>query len=224
MKQFELVSLDMFQTLVNVDSRIEQIWKPILLNSYTYEAANKCAHLLLRYFFEHWVEMRKTRQFFLTKEVYERSFLSVFEHLNISYDTTAANKILFEEHRLSEFYEDTLDFLSRISAKYKICIVSDADDAMLPRFYTDYGIHIFTSEQYRSYKNDDSNTMFKEMLKFYNVNPSKVIHIGDSVSDVEGARREGIITCWLNRNKKTWDYELKPDYVIESFNDLEGIL
>ncbi|WP_158000416.1 hypothetical protein [Paenibacillus dendritiformis] len=44
------------------------------------------------------------------------------------------------------------------------------------------------------------------------------------MSDVEGARREGIITCWLNRNKKTWDYELKPDYVIESFNDLEGIL
>ncbi|MDU5142970.1 MAG: hypothetical protein E6230_12345 [Paenibacillus dendritiformis] len=119
------------------------MWKPILLNSYTYEAANKCAQLLIHYFFEHWVEMRKTKQFFLTKEVYERSFLSVFEHLNISYDRTAANKILFEEHRLSEFYEDTLESLSRISAKYKICIVSDADDAMLPGFYTDYGIHIF---------------------------------------------------------------------------------
>lgn len=224
MKQFDLVSLDMFQTLVNVNSRTEQIWKPILLDTYTNEAAEECAQLLLSYFFEHCVQLRNTKQFFLTKEVYERSFISVFEHLNISYDSIAANKILFEEHTLSEFYEDTLKFLDRISAEYKICIISDADDAMIPRFYADYGIRMFTSERYKSYKNDDDNTMFKEMLKFYNIDPRKVIHIGDSVSDVVGAKREGIIACWLNRNKKIWDHEVKPDFIIESLNDLEEIL
>ncbi|WP_152669206.1 HAD family hydrolase [Paenibacillus sp. DMB20] len=73
---------------------------------------------------------------------------------------------------------------------------------MIARFYTDYGIHTFISEQYQSYKNDDKNTMFKELLKFYNADPRKVIHIGDSISDVVGAKREGIIACWLNRDKK----------------------
>lgn len=224
MKRSELVSLDMFQTLVNVDTRTEQIWKPILSNTYTYKAAEECAQLLLSYFFEHWAQLRNTKQFFLTKEVYERSFVNVFEHLNISYDPTAANKILFDEHKLSEFYEDTLKCLDRLSAEYKTCIISDADDAMIPGFYADYGIHIFTSERYKSYKNDDSNTMFKEMLKFYNIDPRKVIHIGDSVSDVVGAKRERIIACWLNRNKKAWEHEVKPDFVIETLNDLEEIL
>lgn len=224
MKHFEVVSLDMFQTLVNVDSRIEQIWKPILSNTYTQEVANECAQLLLKYFLEYWAQMKNTQQFFLMKEVYGRSFVSVFEHLDLSYDSIAANKGLFEEHTLSEFYEDTLEFLNRISEDYKICIVSDADDAMLPSFYTNYGIHMFSSEQFQSYKNDENNIMFKEMLKFYNADPSKVLHIGDSVSDIVGANREGITTCWLNRNKRTWEHQVKPDYVIESLNDLEGIL
>ncbi|MNE75642.1 Pyrimidine 5'-nucleotidase YjjG [compost metagenome] len=83
---------------------------------------------------------------------------------------------------------------------------------------------MFTSEQFQSYKNDENNIMFKEMLKFYNADPSKVLHIGDSVSDIVGANREGITTCWLNRNKRTWEHQVKPDYVIESLNDLEGIL
>ncbi|SDE65959.1 putative hydrolase of the HAD superfamily [Fontibacillus panacisegetis] len=224
MKHFEVVSLDMFQTLVNVDSRIEQIWKPILSNIYTQEVANECAQLLLSYFLEYWAQMKNTQQFFLMKEVYERSFVSVFEHLNLSYDSIAANKSLFEEHTLSEFYEDTLEFLNRISEEYKICIVSDADDAMIPSFYTNYGIRMFTSEQFQSYKNDENNIMFKEMLKFFNTDPGKVLHIGDSVSDIVGANREGITTCWLNRNKRTWEHQVKPDYVIESLNDLEGIL
>lgn len=224
MKRFELVSLDMFQTLVNVNSRMEQIWKPILSDTYTYEAAEECAQLLLSYFFEHGVRLKGTKQFFLTKEIYERSFVNVFEDFNISYDAVAANKILFDEHKLSEFYEDTLKFLDRISKEYKICIISDADDAMIPMFYADYGIHMFTSERYKSYKNDDGNIMFKEMLKLYNIAPEKVVHIGDSVSDIVGAKREGIIACWLNRSKKSWEHEVKPDFVVETLDDLEEIL
>ncbi|MMZ58982.1 Pyrimidine 5'-nucleotidase YjjG [compost metagenome] len=223
-KGFEVVSLDMFQTLVNVDSRIEQIWKPILSNTYSQEYANECAQLLLSYFLENWAQMKNAKQFFLMKEVYERSFVSVFEHLNLSYDLTAANKSLFEEHTLSEFYDDTLDFLNRISADYRICIVSDADGAMLPSFYTDYGIRMFASEQFQSYKNDAHNTMFKELIKFYNTDPGKVIHIGDSVSDIVGANREGICTCWLNRNKRAWEHQVRPDYIIETLSELEGIL
>ena len=39
MKQFEVISLDMFQTLVNVASRTEQIWKPVLQSDYTNQIA-----------------------------------------------------------------------------------------------------------------------------------------------------------------------------------------
>lgn len=224
MKQFEIVSLDMFQTLVNVNSRTEQIWKAILHHSYTDESAQECARLLLDGYFEHSIKLKDTREFYLTKEVYGRSFEGVFRQMNMSYDLEAAISILFQEHVLSEFYSDTLPFLDRIIKKYTTCIVSDADEAMVPRFYTDYGIHAFISEHYQSYKNDDKNTMFKQLLKHYNTDPQKVIHIGDSLSDVAGAKREGITACWLNRDNKIWQGEVEPDFIIESLAELEDII
>ncbi|NMM53943.1 HAD family hydrolase [Paenibacillus aquistagni] len=66
--------------------------------------------------------------------------------------------------------------------------------------------------------------MFKQLLDRYQVDPSKVIHIGDSVADVVGAKREGISACWLNRNKRSWDHKVAPDLVIQSLEELEGIL
>lgn len=224
MEQFELVSLDMFQTLVNLDSRTEQIWKPILGNAYALQSANECARLLLDYFYDHSSRLKQTTAFYLTEEVYKRSFESVFQMLNLTCDLEGAVKHLFVEHKQADFYEDSIGFLNRITKQYKTCIVSDADEAMIPGFYTNYGMQAFISEHYHSYKNDDQNTMFKEIINFYNIDPKKVIHIGDSVSDVAGAKREGIVTCWLNRGNKTWDHEIKPDIVIESLTDLETIL
>jgi len=214
----------MFQTLVNVNSRIEQIWKPILQSNYTTQIAEEYAQLLMKNFLTHWIEIRKTGQFYLISEVFERSFKDLFNEKAISYNTGEAVRNLFQEHTLSHFYDETVAFLESISKKYKVCIVSDADDAMVPNFYERYGLHLFTSEQYQSYKNDDSNIMFKELLKFYDIEPKKVLHVGDSTSDIIGANREGIVTCWINRNKSTWEHEVRPDYIIESLNEIEEIL
>lgn len=166
MNQFAIVSLDMFQTLVNVNSRIEQIWKPILSDTYSLDTANDCAQLLLDYFFEHSIRLKEAKSFCLTGEVYKLSFESVFQKMNISYELEEAVHILFQERVHADFYEDTVGFLNRVIKKYITCIVSDADLTMIPRFYTDYGIQAFISEHYQSYKNDGKNTMFKELLKF----------------------------------------------------------
>ncbi|SEN30448.1 HAD-hyrolase-like [Paenibacillus sophorae] len=95
---------------------------------------------------------------------------------------------------------------------------------MIPYFYERYGVHLFTSERHQSYKNDNRNTMFKELLKFYRTNPKQVLHVGDSASDVLGANREGIVTCWINRNKRMWEHEVKPDYIVESLDEIEEML
>jgi putative hydrolase of the HAD superfamily len=95
---------------------------------------------------------------------------------------------------------------------------------MIPHFYESYGAHLLTSERHQSYKNDEKNSMFKELLKYYGVDPKQVLHTGDSASDILGAKREGIVTCWINRNNKTWEHEIKPDYIIESLYEIEEIL
>jgi hypothetical protein len=46
MKHFELVCIDMFQTLVDVDTRIPFIWKRILEDNYNKLLENRCAELV----------------------------------------------------------------------------------------------------------------------------------------------------------------------------------
>ncbi len=224
LKPFEVISLDMFQTLVNVNSRREYVWRPILNGFFTSDLAEQCGERLLELFWDHSNDLRATKQFHLTQDIYKRCFESLFKEKGMTYDPLEATRILINEHTHSELYEDTVGFLEGIVNKYKVCIVSDTDEAMLPKFYLDYRLRIFTSEQYQSYKNDDHNAMFKQLLLTYRVNPSQVIHIGDSISDVVGAKREGIVSCWLNRERRSWGHEVKPDLVIHSLGDLDTLL
>lgn len=224
LKPFEVISLDMFQTLVNVNSRREYVWRPILNGFFTSDLAEQCGGRLLELFWYHSSDLRSTKQFHLTQDIYKRCFESLFKEKGITYDPLEATRILISEHTHSELYEDTVEFLEGIINKYKVCIVSDTDEAMLPKFYLDYRLRIFTSEQYQSYKNDDHNAMFKQLLHTYHVNSSQVIHIGDSISDVVGAKREGIVSCWLNRERRSWGHEVKPDLVIHSLRDLDTLL
>lgn len=214
----------MFQTLVNVNSRREYVWRPILNGFFTSDLAEQCGGRLLELFWDHSSDLRSTKQFHLTQDIYKRCFESLFKEKGMTYDPLEATRILISEHTQSELYEDTVEFLEGIINKYKVCIVSDTDEAMLPKFYLDYRLRIFTSEQYQSYKNDDHNAMFKQLLHTYHVNPSQVIHIGDSISDIVGAKREGIVSCWLNRERRSWGHEVKPDLIIHSLRDLDTLL
>ncbi|QQZ59402.1 hypothetical protein JI735_22460 [Paenibacillus sonchi] len=68
-----------------------------------------------------------------------------------------------------------MPFLQKISEAYQICIVSDTDTLMLPDFYKEYPIKLFTSEDYGSYKNDGRNRMFTEVIAYYGVQPDYTV-------------------------------------------------
>lgn len=224
MKNTKVISLDMFQTLVNVDSRLEQIWRPVLLESYTAERAEEYGQGLLKHFFAHWNELKRSEQFYLMREIYQRCMNTFYSEKSIHNDISIAVDLMISEHPQSHFYDESVGFLQSIVDKYHVCIVSDADNDMIPLFYKDYGIHLFTSESYQSYKNDDQNTMFKEIITFYGVDPDEILHIGDSASDVLGASREGIVTCWINRHNRSWTHEVKPEFEVRSLDGVGRIL
>jgi FMN hydrolase / 5-amino-6-(5-phospho-D-ribitylamino)uracil phosphatase len=62
------------------------------------------------------------------------------------------------------------------------------------------------------------------VLSRTNVKPEEILHVGDSFSDIAGANRAGIPTCWINRDSKEWNYEVNPDFIINSFYELLEIL
>lgn len=75
-----------------------------------------------------------------------------------------------------------------------------------------------TSEDARSYK--PRPEIFLRALELMDVKPEEVLHVGDSLSsDVAGAKRLGIKTCWLNRNRKNNPGNNKAD--IECYSLLE---
>lgn len=71
---------------------------------------------------------------------------------SVLYNPVDAVKTLFQEHTRCDLYEDTVQFLADISKGYDIYIVSDAVDGIIPQFYKEFGIQLFTSERYQSYK------------------------------------------------------------------------
>ncbi|OKP66818.1 hypothetical protein A3842_28960 [Paenibacillus sp. P3E] len=224
MNPYQIISLDMFQTLVNIEGRRNHIWRPILQQDFSKERALELGQLLLRHYFEQSAAIRDAGGFYTSKEIFRSGFEKVFMEHKLSFDSLKAVDILFAEHRLSDLYEDTEPFLQKIIEAYQVCIVSDTDTLMLPDFYKDYPIKLFTSEAYRSYKNDGLNRMFSEVIAFYGVQPGEILHIGDSPSDVLGAARAGIRTCWINRTGSAWKHEVQPDVTVGNLEELSTIL
>ncbi|NUU60064.1 HAD family hydrolase [Paenibacillus agri] len=222
----KVISLDMFQTLVNLDRSTMGMWSAILGDDYSEDQANSYQAWLLEHYYDIAGQVRGDGQFLLTKEIYRQCFTRLFATHNIRFEPEQALDILVREHKQAELYEETGDFIRYILGKYQVCIVSDTDQDMLPVFYTRYPIRLFASETYKSYKNDHSNRLFQQLTAHYNVQPAEIIHIGDTASDVLGAKRAGIQACWLNRLTAPWTLgnHTDPDFIIQNLNDARAFL
>ena len=226
MTKFKVVSLDMFQTLVNVNSRRHSTWHKILGDAYSESLAEEywgeSSKLVLGYFNK---LVSEERAFYKVKSIFENCYRELFLQRGINFDPKEGAKILAYEHGRAFSYEDTETFLAALSQAYPICLVSDTDRDMiqplLERFKFD---QTFLSEDFQCYKFNPNSTLFNEVINHYQVDPKEIIHIGDGYSDVVGANRAGITTCWLNRAKSQWNHPIKPDYTITSLREAVAIL
>lgn len=223
---FELICIDMFQTLVNVNTRIPFIWKRILKDQYNEGLAIECAKSVSKNVFNKFHDsVSENKEFIDLKTMFSPFFYTVLKEMNISFDEEEAVKIFMEEHTNATPYDDVESFFSLIGGRLPICLVSDADYEMVIPILRKYKFdEVFISEKVRSYKNTQNSKIFTEVLKHYSIDPNKVLHIGDSSSDIIGANRIGIKTCWINREGGEWKYAPKPDYIVKSLNEVVDII
>ena len=107
---------------------------------------------------------------------------------------------LFRYWRTAAPYPDAVAFLRRWTSCH-VVIVSNIDRAdlaqvlpALPRVVT-----AVTSEDAGRYKPDPG--VFRRALELVGAPADRVVHVGDSwESDVQGARRAGIVPVWLQRD------------------------
>lgn len=226
LKKFEVICVDMFQTLVNVYTRRKFIWKRILGKEYSKKSEEEYAKLIDKKVIEKFHKHASNDNDFANlKMIFNKYFSEVFEELKLNIDPWEATSIFIEEHGFAESYEDSNTFLETVSSDYPVCLVSDADIEMVKPLLTRFKFDkVFISEEAKAYKKHSEGKIFKQVLKHYNVEPEKIIHIGDSSSDILGASRVGIATCWINRHNHSWRDEVKPMYKVASLSEVLSIL
>jgi len=226
MARFKVISVDMFQTLVDVNSNHRSFWREVLREEYTAAKADEYTASWAEVFSTYVNSVYQRENGFVSlKTICEDCFDEVFQRLDISFDPVRAAQIQFDLHKIAPAYEDTECFLEAAGQNYPVCLVSDADEEMilaqLERFQFD---RVFISERLESYKNDPDSRLFQAVLDRYQTNPETIIHIGDSYSDVFGANLVGITSCWLNRNGTPWEHDTKPDFIVSSLAEAVDLI
>ena len=117
----------------------------------------------------------------------------------------------YEERNRVEFYDDAIDALQRIAARFPIVALTNGN-ADLERI----GIaHLFagmvTAREFGAGKPDPA--IFHHACGLLGAVPQQTLHVGDDIElDVVGAQAAGLQTAWINRIDAAWPAGLSaPD-------------
>lgn len=159
------------------------------------------------------------------EEVRLEAFKETLRHVDTSDDDLAVHlNALYLKHRLEdiELYDDTLPALNALRGRYTLGLLSNGNTHpercglggmfQFVVFAQDYGIE----------KPDPR--LFEIALAQAGCGKDELLHVGDSLqTDVVGARRAGVRPVWLNRERRTNDTGIQPDFEITSLTELADI-
>jgi FMN phosphatase YigB (HAD superfamily) len=221
----KLLSIDIFQTLVDITPNKFELWKKILGNNFSENNAQKGWDLATKYIFTLLQEIEYSNNFLRLESIFEQAYLKVFSELCINYSPKAASLGLKAIHREAKIFYDTYSFLNKMKQKYTICLSSDADNDMLEGLIDNFSYDVlYTSENLKTYKIWKNNNFFSTIMNDFNVQCSDILHVGDASSDVIGANSANVKVCWLNRNNRNWEYSGEPDFIINNFEQLSNYI
>lgn len=225
MAAFQVVSIDMFLTLVDLPGRRHQLWKSILGDAYAPEKAEELFEAANQLIDGRFHEIADGKDFRNLRSIFAECYRDLFERHGLSLDAAAAVDVLIREHGLSAAYDDVRPFFEAVSPHYPICLASDADRDMIAPLLKMFPFDaVFVSEDLQAYKCEPKGRMFSKVLDHYGVDPRRILHIGDSFTDIAGAGLVGIRTCWLNRNGRPWNHPLLPDHEVRSLLDVPPLI
>lgn len=138
--------------------------------------------------------------------------------------------VYYDSHSMikTKPYKDIMEVLLTLKRHYKLGVISNKQDkAVVPmvNHYFDGIFDFITGEKPGIPKKPDPTSLLK-MIHDMNVDPSKVIYVGDSEVDYQTAKHANV-TCvlvsWGFRDKKSLE-KLHPTYLIDSPNELLKIV
>nr|WP_319487632.1 HAD family hydrolase [uncultured Caproiciproducens sp.] len=223
--KYKVISFDIFQTLVDVNKRIPDIWQGILKDEYTDDKAIQGADAILSSYPAIYERAVHAEKFLAMEEVYTECAEKIVDKVNLNVLPQDVAYHLMYQHSKAPFYHEVLDCIKKLRKRYQIILSSDSShlmvDELIGKIDPDSA---FISDDLRSYKGDKNGKFFSCVLSHLDADPNEILHIGDSTADVFGAHKAGIPSCWINRDNRRWNSTIQPDYIIKDFNDLKDIL
>jgi 2-haloalkanoic acid dehalogenase type II len=161
------------------------------------------------------------------RERWPRYFERAFQALGIPADVVAAYEAFHDMLANGTAYPDAEPALRALAGRYKIAVVSNADEdhlrAALARNHLPVSL-VLSSETARSYK--PRRPIFRQAAELLGEHVHDVLYVGDSpVTDILGARYAGMHTAWVNRRGVALPVGVpKPDYEVRDLMELAQAL
>jgi putative hydrolase of the HAD superfamily len=221
-KKYKLISFDMFQTLVDVNTQKDMVMQAVFGEEYSAEKGDLLWNDANRFVFSYFHRPQNEAQDFATVlSVFEQCYTELFPRYHVKLDPGTGARIVAVAHNKSLFYGDSLPFLEKVQQKYRTCLISDADLLMVEEILSKVRFdQVFLSEKYKAYKFDRLGTLFRAAFREFEIQPHEMLHIGDGYSDVLGAKGAGADAAWINRRGVEWKHEVEPDYTVSSLLEL----
>lgn len=223
MKEYKVISFDIFQTLVDVNQRIPDIWKAVFPVEYTEESGRIGAVSVLKHIGPLYEEA--CRKFIPMQEFYTIVGEKVVKETGFHIQAKDISYWLMKNHGLAPYFEHVPEVVKELKQKYQVILSSDAShmmaDPVIEKVKPDA---VFISDDLGCYKGTPEGAFFQKVLQKLSIKPQEILHIGDGVGDIRGAYLCGIDSCLVNRSKKQWTQDYQPSYQISDFSELRKIL
>ncbi len=118
MKEYKILSLDLFQTLVDVESRSQHVWKRILESDFSEESwkyYSRLAHQEIISRFH--TSLCCNDQFQTMREIFQLCFSDLFRKEQVEFCSKSAADILIDEHNNAHMYEESMEFVEKAKEK-----------------------------------------------------------------------------------------------------------
>lgn len=156
-------------------------------------------------------------------EAWAFQFERATQELGFKGDGALAAFRLKEELSQAEAYAEVAEVLEALEARYRLAVLSNADDDFLHACLARNGLEfdvVVSSEVAQALKPDPA--IFTYLAGVLGLEHHQILYVGDNpMPDIVGARRAGVPVAWLNRSGLPLPEDMpEPELQIGSLRDL----
>jgi 2-haloacid dehalogenase len=216
----KMLSFDVFGTLISVRDSSYGAFERILADAGAH-------HLDVKAFWEHW-EHRNIAHYWEPyrsyREICELSLTETFAHFGVAGDGRLID-CYFEAFSRFFLYDDVVRTLDRLSARYRLAVVSNIDDDLLALTPLQRNFDLVcTAQRAKGYKPD--GTLFRYLIDKSGVAKHEILHCGQSqFTDLVGGKPLGLTIAWINRRRVALDPSVpRPDFIFPDIQSLSSLV